>query len=82
MNESTMSNWIIRCANRRCRHVCDERDWVLKPKKNPTKADITLRTKQSHCPKCDGKSFFRATQGEIAKMNQPSARVEAACAAE
>lgn len=38
-----MSNWIIRCANRRCRHVCNERDWVLKPKKNPTEADIKLQ---------------------------------------
>lgn len=62
-----MSNWIIRCANPRCRHVCDERDWILKPKEKPTEADIKLRTRQSHCPKCDCKSFYKAKPHEIAK---------------
>lgn len=77
-----MSNWIIRCANRKCRHVCDERDWVLKAKRNPTEAEVRLRVKQAHCPKCDKTAYYRATQMEIERMKLPSARVEAACASE
>lgn len=77
-----MNNWIIRCVDRRCRHVCDERDWVLKPKENPSEADRLLQTKESHCPKCDGKVYLRATRAEIERRKHPSARVEAACAAE
>lgn len=62
-----MSNWIIRCANPRCRHVCDDRDWILKPKENPTEADIQLRTREAHCPKCDCKSYYKAKPHEIEK---------------
>lgn len=61
-----MSNWIVRCANPRCRHVCDDRDWVYKPKTNPTPADIKLNTRQGHCPKCDGTSYYKAKPREIA----------------
>lgn len=63
-----MSNWIIRCANPRCRYVCDDRDWVLKPKKNPTEADIKLSTMQAHCPKCDCKSYYKANAEERAAL--------------
>lgn len=77
-----MSNWIIRCANPRCRHVCVDSDWVFKPKKNPTEEDITLNVKQSHCPKCDCLSYYRATPKEIARLNLPSPRMEAAISAE
>lgn len=68
--KETMSNWIIRCANPRCRHVCDERDWLLKPKKKPTKADIYLRTREAHCPKCDCKSYYKATASEVFSSNK------------
>lgn len=77
-----MSTWIIRCANRRCRHVCSDTDWVLKPKQNPSPAEIKLRVGQYHCPKCDGKTYVRATAAEIEKAKVPSPRVEAAVAAE
>lgn len=65
-----MSNWIIRCANPRCRHVCDERDWVLKPKRNPTEADVRLNTAQAHCPKCDYEGYYRATEKEIQRAKE------------
>jgi hypothetical protein len=60
-----MSNWIIRCANPRCRHVCDDRDWILKPKENPTAIDIQLCTRDAHCPKCDCTSYYKAKLREI-----------------
>jgi hypothetical protein len=53
--------WIIRCANPRCRHVCSETDWVFKP------TDRKL-VKQSHCPKCDCKSYSKAKPEEIERM--------------
>jgi hypothetical protein len=70
--------WIIRCANPRCRHVCDDRDWVLKPA--PDFAGLTVH--KCHCPKCGCTSYSKATAKEIAQLGAPSARMEAAVAAE
>lgn len=70
-----MSNWIVRCAKRRCGHVCDERQWIAKVTKDP-------RVRKTHCPKCDGTEFYQATPAEIERAKLPSSRIEAACAAE
>ncbi len=61
-----MSTWIIRCSNPRCRHVTSEDEWVLKPS---GKKMGGLDVKQSHCPKCDCKSYYKATEKEIAQHN-------------
>lgn len=70
-----MTQWIVRCANPRCRHVCHESDWILKPKENPTEADIKLRTQQTHCPKCDCKSFYKANAKESAAWARRQAAI-------
>jgi hypothetical protein len=39
----------------------------MKPKEKPTEADIQLRTREAHCPKCDCKSYYKAKPHEIEK---------------
>lgn len=70
MKTTSSSNWIVRCANPRCRHVCFENDWIRKPKANPTPIEATLRVKQAHCHKCNSTSFLRATEKEAVKFTE------------
>lgn len=72
-----MSNWIIRCANPRCRHVAPESDWTFKPKQKPTGTERALSVSEAHCPKCDCKTFYKATQKEIAKAGLQSSAANA-----
>lgn len=65
-----MSNWIVRCANPRCRHICDDSNWVSKPKANPSEVERKLRVSVSHCPKCDCTSYYKANAKEIARFTK------------
>lgn len=76
-----MSNWTVRCANPRCRHVHAESARVDKPhEKQPYGSGMTIT--QSTCPKCGCKSYYRANAKDLARAAQQSSRVEAATAAE
>lgn len=68
-------NWIIRCAKQSCRHICDEADWLSVKTANPLVSQLV-------CPKCGCKSYYRANAKDLAMLNQQSARLEAAIAAE
>jgi hypothetical protein len=54
---SAASPWIIRCANRKCRHVCSETDWVLKSTKD-------FLVSEFRCPKCDSRDYYKANAKE------------------
>lgn len=55
-------DWIIRCSNRRCKHVCRESEWVPHMDSKTVRG---MRVTKLICPKCGCESFIKATEKDL-----------------